>query len=73
MRFIKIKDLKKTNKGNTLPRTESQILSATKRMLIDNPMKKPINMMNQSQRMMGNQLWKLRIKQQPSSQVGKVM
>lgn len=60
MKLRKIKDLRKRNKGNKTARTEKQILSAIERMLLNNPMKKPVNRINQSERMRGNKLWELR-------------
>ena len=69
MRYKKIKDMRKINSGNQTPRNENQIRVAIKRMLFDNPLKNPINRMNHSLRMFGNQLWKFMdielIKQQP--------
>lgn len=63
----------KSNKGNKFPRTQLQIQTATRRMLLDNPMKKPRNQLMQSHRMTKNQLWRLRkrelIKQQPSAEM----
>jgi len=71
MKYQKIKDFRKINSGNRMPRNENQRTSAIKTMLLNNPLKKPLNRINQSLRMFGNQLWKLRkkelIKQQPSS------
>jgi len=70
MKFRRVRDLKKSNSGNKMPRSKNQILSAIARMILDNPLKKPFNQVMQSQRMMGNRLWKQRkkelIKQQPS-------
>ena len=60
MKVRKIKDLRKTNKGNRHPRTDTQKLPLIRRLLLDNPAKKPINRMRQSTRMIGNQRWKLR-------------
>jgi len=73
MIFRKIKNLNKRNSGNRTPRNENQRKSAVKIMILHNPLKKPLNRINQSQRMVGNSLWKQRkkelIKQQPSAQV----
>jgi|TARA_Y100000310_G_scaffold200877_1_gene200947 hypothetical protein len=76
IKIRKIKYLNKTNKGNTHPRTLNQIRAATYNMIMNNPMKRPLNRVNQSQRMMDNQLWKLRknkiIKQQPCRQLASI-
>ena len=73
VKYKKVKDIKKVNSGNKTPRTKSQIDALLRRMLFDNPLKKPLNRINQSQRMYGNKLWrqrkKWRIKQEPSVQV----
>jgi hypothetical protein len=74
--IIPIKDLRKTNSGNRTPRSEAQRTAALKRMLLDNPMKKPTNRIKKSMWMWGNQFWKLRkkelIKQQPSPRLGMI-
>lgn len=62
MKCRKIKYLNKINRGNTSLRKDSQIIAAIIRMITNNPMKEPLNQVNQSIRMMGNQLWRLRKK-----------
>jgi hypothetical protein len=72
IKYRKIKDLRKTNTGNKVKRTEKQILAATKNMILNNPMFKERNRIMQSMRMLGkppsnpfpkgNQYWKLRKK-----------
>lgn len=52
--------MSKSNMGNRNPRTRLQIQTATRRMLLDNPLKKPVNQIKQSNRMIKNQLWKYR-------------
>lgn len=47
MEFRKIKDSRKTNKGNTSARTAVQILSAVRTMIFRNPLKLKVNRMKQ--------------------------
>lgn len=78
--YRRIKDKRKSNRGNTWPRTELQIYIITRRMILFNPLKNERNRIMQSIRRMGkppiwpfpkgNRYWKLRkdlkcLKQEP--------
>ena len=58
--FRKIKDFRRVNSGNQTARTEQQIFSARKRMILRNPLKDAKNQLKQSNRMVKNELWKHR-------------